>query len=42
MKRKIALLALVAGALTLNACNTVRGVGADVESVGKTVKKAPD
>lgn len=42
MTRKIALLALVTGALTLTACNTVRGIGADVESVGKTVKKAPD
>lgn len=26
----------------LNACNTVRGIGRDVESVGKTVKKVPD
>jgi predicted small secreted protein len=42
MVRKIALIALVAGALTLNACNTVRGIGQDVESVGKEVKKAPD
>jgi predicted small secreted protein len=42
MARKIALIALVAGALTLTACNTVRGVGQDVESVGKTVKKVPD
>ncbi len=42
MARKIALIALVAGVLTLNACNTVRGIGRDVESVGKTVKKVPD
>lgn len=42
MVRKIALLALVGGVLLLNACNTVRGVGRDVESVGEEVKKAPD
>ena len=42
MTRKIAIITLIAAALTLNACNTVRGVGADVESVGKTVKKVPD
>ena len=42
MVRKIALLTLIGGAMLLNACNTVRGVGQDVESVGKTVKKAPD
>lgn len=42
MKRKIAMLSMIAGVLALNACNTVRGIGADVESVGKEVKKAPD
>lgn len=42
MVRKIALLTLLGSAVLLNACNTVRGIGADVESVGKTVKKAPD
>ncbi len=28
--------------LVLSACNTVRGAGRDVESVGKTVEKAVD
>lgn len=42
MVRKIALVALLAGGLALSACNTVRGIGQDVESVGKEVKKAPD
>ncbi len=42
MKRNFAIIVLIAGALTLNACNTVRGIGQDVESVGKEVKKAPD
>ena len=42
MVRKIALLTLIGGAFLLNACNTVRGAGRDVESVGKAVKKVPD
>lgn len=42
MNRKIALVTLLAAGLVLTACNTVRGIGADVESVGKEVKKAPD
>ena len=42
MVRKIALVALLAGGLAHTACNTVRGIGQDVESVGKEVKKAPD
>lgn len=42
MTRKIAILAVIGCAFLLNACNTVHGVGADVESVGKAVKKTSD
>lgn len=42
MTRKLAILAAVGCAFLLNACNTVHGVGADVESVGKAVKKTSD
>jgi predicted small secreted protein len=34
----ISLLSLV----VLSACNTVRGVGRDVESIGRTVEKTAD
>jgi predicted small secreted protein len=33
---------IVVASLTLSACNTVKGVGRDVESVGKTVAKTAD
>jgi entericidin A len=33
--RKFALLALVATSLLVTACNTVKGVGRDIESVGE-------
>ena len=36
--RKIAVLALAAVALTLSACNTVRGVGQDLEASGEGVQ----
>ena len=36
--RKIAVLALAAVALTLSACNTVRGVGQDLEAAGEGVQ----
>jgi predicted small secreted protein len=42
MARKLTLIALLASAVALSACNTVRGVGQDVESVGKTVEKTAD
>jgi predicted small secreted protein len=42
MARKLTLIALFASAVALSACNTVRGVGQDVESVGKTVEKTAD
>ncbi len=39
MKKMIGL-ALVAAAFTLAACNTVKGVGRDIESVGSAGEKA--
>ena len=39
MTRKIALMTLLAASLLATACNTVRGVGRDVQSVGKAVEK---
>jgi predicted small secreted protein len=30
---------IVLAALALSACNTIRGMGQDVQSVGKTVEK---
>jgi len=36
--RKIAFLAIAAVALTLSACNTVRGVGQDLEAAGEGVQ----
>ena len=35
--RKIAVLAIAALTLTLSACNTVRGVGEDLEAAGEGV-----
>lgn len=42
MIRTITLATLIASTLILSACNTVRGIGRDVESVGKTVEKSAD
>ena len=42
MVRKIVTLALMAGTLAIAACNTVEGLGKDVESAGETVKDAAD
>lgn len=42
MKRKAALMTLLAATLLATGCNTVRGVGRDVQSVGKTVEKVGD
>ncbi|HMO68378.1 MAG TPA: entericidin A/B family lipoprotein [Novosphingobium sp.] len=40
MIRKLTLAALIAGlAITTSACNTVKGLGRDIESVGKTGEK---
>ena len=42
MVRKIVALALVAGALVVSGCNTVKGAGQDVSSAGKAVSKTVD
>lgn len=42
MVRKILTVALLAGSLAVSACNTVEGLGKDVESAGETVKDAAD
>lgn len=42
MIRKLIATALVAGAFTLTACNTVSGAGKDVSSAGSAVTKAAD
>jgi len=41
MRKSILAVALLS-IVTLSACNTVRGAGRDVESVGKTVEKSVD
>jgi predicted small secreted protein len=38
--RKLIALALIATGLTLSACNTVKGVGRDIESVGEAGDRA--
>ncbi|PCD04754.1 entericidin EcnA/B family protein [Sphingomonas spermidinifaciens] len=40
--RKLLGLAMVAGALMVSACNTVEGVGRDVQSAGSAVEDAAD
>lgn len=40
MIRKTITLALMAGSLALTACNTVRGAGQDIESVGEAAQDA--
>ena len=42
MFRKTTIAALIATSLILTACNTVKGVGRDVESVGKKVEDVAD
>lgn len=42
MVRKIMTIALVAGMVTVAACNTVSGAGKDVSSAGKAVSNAAD
>lgn len=39
MKKKVALAILLVGMNALAACNTVEGVGRDIQSVGKTGKE---
>ena len=38
--RRIIIVTALFGMLALSACNTVRGVGQDVRSVGQTVEQA--
>lgn len=40
MVRKIITLAILAGSLAVAGCNTIDGMGKDVESVGKTAQDA--
>ncbi len=40
--RKSIIAVSVLSLVVLSACNTVRGVGRDVESVGKSVEKTAD
>ncbi len=40
--RKILAAVAIAGAILVSACNTVQGVGRDVESVGDTVADTAD
>ncbi len=40
--RKILTMAMLAGSLALSACNTVEGLGRDVESAGDTVAKTAE
>ncbi len=40
--RKFMGIAAIAGALLVSACNTVQGMGRDVESAGHTVAKTAD
>lgn len=42
MIRSLVLAGLIATTLVLSACNTVRGIGRDVESIGDTVEKSAD
>lgn len=40
MGRKLVLLVLLCSGLALTACNTVQGLGQDIESVGRAGKRA--
>jgi predicted small secreted protein len=42
MFRKLATVAILGTMLATAACNTVRGAGRDVQSVGKAVEKTTD
>ena len=42
MIRKLATVAILGTMLATAACNTVRGAGKDVQSVGKAVEKTSD
>ena len=40
MKKIAVIVMLMAGVLALSACNTVRGVGQDIEKGGEAIQKA--
>lgn len=40
MKKKLFVIALICSGLALTACNTVKGVGKDIESVGRAGERA--
>lgn len=42
MIRKYLALAMIASTLLISACNTVKGLGEDIESVGKAGEEAID
>jgi predicted small secreted protein len=43
MRKSLALVVLLVAAMTLLAgCNTMRGVGKDVEAAGRTIQKSAD
>jgi entericidin B len=39
MLKRIALITIFAGSLTITGCNTIEGIGKDVKSAGKRVEK---
>ena len=40
--KSLAALALILGAITITACNTVEGVGEDVKETGKAIEKTAE
>ncbi|RZM36439.1 MAG: entericidin A/B family lipoprotein [Sphingomonas sp.] len=40
--KTVVIAAITLAALAVGACNTVRGMGRDVQSVGRTVERAGD
>jgi predicted small secreted protein len=42
MARKFLTLLMLTGGLSLTACNTIKGIGQDVQSAGETVADAAD
>jgi entericidin B len=42
MVRKLLVAVTVSGSLILAGCNTIAGMGRDVQSVGKTVERTAD
>ncbi len=40
MKRKLFMLAMIASVLLLAGCNTVHGMGQDIQSAGQAIERA--